>query len=171
VILCLHCQKLTAPDNNNCEHCGATLPKLAYKTEMVAVENITIMYDMLSALAKALINSKVPLEDFEEYLAYLGDKLEEVAQEIADMEFDEEVEKEFEEELEVGLEGVECVYEGLELMLEYGDEEDINCLADGLEAIKEGVILINKARALNRERESLRGKFVNLYKEDKSMDL
>jgi hypothetical protein len=171
VILCLHCQSLSEPDGNNCKHCGATLPKLAYKAEMLKIDNITILYDMLRALAGALVNSKVSLDDFEDYVGHLGESLEVIGQEINEIEFDEDIKEEFEEELEFGLEGINAVYEGLELLMEYGDEEDVDCLVDGLEAIRDGVVLINKARAINREREALRGKFVTLYKEDNSMDL
>jgi hypothetical protein len=171
VILCLHCQKLSSPDSNNCQFCGATLPKLAYKAEMITVDNITILYDMLSALAEALANSKVKLEDFVEYLGLLFEKLEAQEKEIREMEFDDEIKEEFKEEMEIGLSGIEAIFEGLEIMGEYEEEEDPNCLADGLEAVKEGVILINKAREINRERESRRGKFVTMYKDDQSMEL
>lgn len=171
MILCLRCGEPNSPDENYCEKCGATLPKLAYTIDMASVEKVDDRYTRFAEAADMVKSGECSLDEFEEFMGKIYDKLKNIENEIEQVPISEDIMEDFEEELDVGFAGVKLYNEGMEEMMEYIDDENPIHLDEGLKKIRKGNELIHRARIINRERDKRLGAHADLYRQDESMTL
>lgn len=170
--VCFHCGELTDPSENYCQKCGATLPKLAYTvTDIVSVDKVFDLYHKFRDQAGAVKAGAITLEDFENFMVDMQDKLMAQEENIRNYELDDSIIDDFEEELEVGFQGIDAINEGMEIMFEYVDDENPVHLDEGLELINEGLELIHRARIINRVRDKRLSADADAYKREESIEL
>lgn len=172
MLLCMRCGEMNDPKENYCQKCGATLPKLAYTMEMASVDVVLDLYYKFADKVAQLRTGQITLDEFTEYIDYQADKQARMEEDIKNTDIHEEIMEDFEEELELGFSGIEKVNEGIDLMIRFIEEEQTPTLLDqGLELIKEGCRLINKAKNVNRERDKKWSHYAELQRSEESMEL
>lgn len=171
MILCLRCAAPNSPDENYCEKCGATLPKLAYSIDMANVNIVDERYKSFAEAAAKVQSGEWSPEEFENFMEATFEKLARIEEEIKSIPISEEIMEDFEEELEVGFAGIERFNQGMEMMMLYLEDENPSHLDDGLKLILQGNDLIHRARIINRDRDKRLGAAADLYRQDESMTL
>lgn len=172
MIVCMRCGAQNDPKENYCQECGATLPKLAYSMEMAqGVEKVMSLYEKFADAAEKVSSGEITLEEFENFVLDMQEKLRSREQEIREVDIPEHIMEDFEEELEVGFEGVEKINQGTETLLLFIEDEDEANLKQGLELIKEGLELIHRARLINRERDRKLGQAADMVRKLDEMEL
>ncbi|MFP4496575.1 MAG: zinc-ribbon domain-containing protein [Vulcanimicrobiota bacterium] len=171
MILCMRCGAQNNPDENYCQSCGATLPKLAYSMEMAAVEKVMDLYYKFEDAVNKLRNGEWSENDFEDFAVGMQAKLGQREEEIKEVEIDEEIMDDFEAELEVGFQGVEKINDGVDTLLDYLEDKNESHLDNGLGFIKQGLELIHQARIINRERDKRLNADADAYRQEGTMEL
>ena len=171
MILCLRCGGQNTPTENYCEHCGATLPKLAYTIDMAVVEKVDDRLHRFVEAAQNVQSGEITLDEFTNFMETTYNRLKRIEDEIREIPVSEEIMESFEEELDVGFQGMELFNEGMEEMMAYADDEDPSHLSAGLRLIEQGNAMIHQARTINRERDSRLGSDADLFRQSESMEL
>lgn len=171
MILCLRCGEPNTPTENYCEHCGATLPKLAYAIDMAVVEKVDERVHRFVEVAQNVQSGEMSLDEFAEFMETTYNRLKRIENEIREIPISEEIMESFEEELDVGFQGMELFNEGMEEMMAYADDEDPIHLTAGLRLIEQGNSMIHRARMINRERDSRLGSDADLFRQSESLEL
>ncbi|MCD4786142.1 MAG: zinc ribbon domain-containing protein [Candidatus Eremiobacteraeota bacterium] len=171
MILCLRCGEPNSPDENYCEKCGATLPKLAYAIDMASVEKVNERYMGFVKAAEMVKSGEWSIEEFEEFMEKIYNKLKTIESEIGQVPITEEIMEDFEEELDVGFAGVKLYNEGMKEMMEFIEDENPVHLDEGLIKIRKGNEQIHRARIINRDRDKRLGAHADLYRQDESITL
>ena len=171
MLLCMRCGSLNRPDLNYCNSCGASLPKMAYSMEMASIEKNFELYERFRDVTNGVKAGTISTDNFAVFMNKMYEILSARADEIRSIEIEEDLIEDFSEELETGMNGVDMVFEGLDIMNLYVQDKNSTNLDNGLETFRQGLEMVHKAKVVNREREKKFDINAELYKFDSSIEL
>lgn len=167
MIICVKCGHHNPDGLNQCEQCGAQLPRLVSAgPREPEPDYIDDRVKELEDAANRVVSGEWSTDQFGEFVDDIMRKLSEREQAIRSIEIPPEAIEDFREELECGFQGITLFYEGVNRMSQYLEALDVTCLEEGLEIVKHGNDQINEAMKINRAN---RQKFEEMYLDSSTM--
>jgi len=150
-LICVKCGHSNPPNQNFCEKCNASLPKIVEQSKIEVPLRVNERFNQLKEAGDKVLSGEWTVEQFAEFLEHIYQILVQKEQEIREIEIPQETFDDFRDELETGFAGIELYNQGLAEMNAYVQDLNSEHIEYGLQLVNEGNEKINEAMRINRE--------------------